>query len=120
MGKAKYRQWNRIISMLLLSVFLLQVFSNVVWQHSHVMSDGTVITHTHPYSKSDDSTPFKNHHHSNIEILFLQYLESLVPFLTTVISLVVFASTFKYHVNPILSEISIFRVFAPGRSPPVV
>jgi hypothetical protein len=38
--------------------------------HYHVLPDGTIISHAHPYNKTTDCKPIKSHHHSSFEISF--------------------------------------------------
>lgn len=43
----------------------------MVYYHSHITNDGRLVSHAHPFNKSQDSTPFKSHHHSAIDLLLL-------------------------------------------------
>lgn len=61
----------------------------MLYTHSHVLDDGTVITHAHPYDEGSGSSPFPSHHHSNAELLIF----SILNFLTFVALAVLFALT---------------------------
>jgi len=54
--------------------------NKAVYIHVHVMPDGSVITHAHPFNKNADSDAGKSHHHSNLEFFMFQGLEILMLF----------------------------------------
>jgi hypothetical protein len=89
-----YFEKNKFIAAGLLSfiVFISLVFpvTTCYFGHIHVLPNGEVICHSHimPYSgnKQDET----NHSHSNKELLFLQFVNSIVKFVLTVIPLVLF------------------------------
>ncbi|MEA3494845.1 MAG: hypothetical protein U9R42_02300 [Bacteroidota bacterium] len=67
----------KFISYLLLAGFILFLFNNVIFFHSHILPNGEIITHAHPFSKKTDSQPFKSHHHSKEDLVFIQNLQLL-------------------------------------------
>ena len=52
--------------------------NKAVYIHVHVMPNGTVVTHAHPFNKAADSTQGKSHHHSNLEFFMFHALEILI------------------------------------------
>ena len=78
-NKITYRTVLRKVSMLFLLIIGFHIFNNIAWQHMHVLSDGTLVTHAHPYNKSADNAPAKQHHHTATEMLILENLEILFP-----------------------------------------
>ena len=49
-----------------------------MFYHTHVVN-GTLVTHSHPYSNPDKKGPVENHSHSNSEYIFLQHIcETLI------------------------------------------
>ena len=58
--------------------------------HTHEIGDNKYISHSHPYNKSNDSEPYKSHHHTKEQILFLQNLEILFPLFSLVVVLTPF------------------------------
>jgi hypothetical protein len=52
-----------------------------VYTHSHILDSGEVILHAHPYDKTNDSAPFKSHHHTQAELFFFQHIEIFFPFI---------------------------------------
>lgn len=63
------------------------ISNRMLFIHSHKLADGTVVTHAHPYNKSDDSSPFKSHNHTRAELLFTENSEILFPLLFLVIGI---------------------------------
>jgi len=61
----------------------LMIINKAVFLHSHVLADGTVISHAHPYQSTDDSKPFQSHHHTNAAFFLfdtIQLLFNSIPF----------------------------------------
>jgi hypothetical protein len=86
---------NKITSLLLRNLlllsFVLLLVNNAVFYHSHVLANGQVVSHAHPYNKSSDKDPIKTHHHSNAEFLFLDLVQLLFFLFLTGIGLAVFS-----------------------------
>ncbi len=102
---------------LILLLSLLQVNKSVFY-HAHKLSDGRIIQHAHPFSRTNDSEPIKKHHHSQMEfLLFGQagflFFVGVAVFLLTVLLLQAGVISFQ-------SDFTIFSVFTirKGRSPP--
>lgn len=72
MNKKGLGHIRKILAYLMLVLVIGITVNNVVYLHSHILSDQTVITHAHPFDKSADNTPFKTHHHSNFEYTLTQ------------------------------------------------
>ncbi len=63
--KRTYRlqSWLRILALGLFFVFSATLVNKALFQHSHLMPDGTVVVHAHPFERGDDSQTPENHHH---------------------------------------------------------
>ena len=70
----------KFISYAMIAVMGLLVTNKAIYSHSHLLADGKVYTHAHPYNKTNDSKPFKTHHHSRAEFLFYENLDILFLF----------------------------------------
>lgn len=92
-NKVTYRPAIRKISILFLAIITLLIINNTVWQHVHILPDGTLISHAHPYNKTTENTPVKQHHHSSAEMLILENLEILFPSLFLTIAFLVYRQT---------------------------
>jgi hypothetical protein len=55
---------------------MIWLFVNAsVNKHDHLQSNGYIITHAHPFTKTpSESGPVKSHHHSDSELLFLSII----------------------------------------------
>ncbi len=98
---------------------LLFIVNNAIFLHVHKLSDGTIVEHAHPYDFSNDSEPYKSHHHSNAEFLFFQNLKILFLIIFTALALIVFLKKepvlFKFITKPTLICINLHK----GRAPPI-
>jgi hypothetical protein len=65
----------KLFSFALIAVMGLCVANKVIFTHSHILENGTVYTHAHPYNKTNDSKPFKSHPHTSAEFLFFETLD---------------------------------------------
>lgn len=101
-------------------IISLLIFNNTYYFHTHTLSDGSIITHAHPYHKSNTTVPGETHHHSKIEIFFLDSLRFVfiilfVPYIAIAVKRVFVQ--FKVVKKSILhSCLSIFQ----NRAPPVL
>lgn len=78
----------KIFVFLLIGIMGIMITNQALFLHFHKLSDGTVVTHAHPYNKTQDSQPNKTHHHSNIEFLLIHNLEVLMPMVFFAIALI--------------------------------
>lgn len=69
----------RIIVFIMIGIMGTMITNKAVYLHVHKLSTGEVVTHAHPYNKTQDSQPIKTHHHSSIEFLLIQNLEVIFP-----------------------------------------
>ena len=56
-------------------LYALLLANGVVFRHSHKLNGGRIISHAHPYERSNDS-PFQNHHHSEGELWLLDLVSN--------------------------------------------
>ena len=111
---------KKTIAYLILGLMCLLIINKAVFLHSHVLADGTVISHAHPYPSTDDSKPFQSHHHTKAAFFLfdnIQLLFNSIPF-----GLIFFIPNFRTKVF-----ISGFTKTAPeyfsstrNRAPPVM
>jgi hypothetical protein len=107
-----------VVGLLLISVGLL-IVNNVVFVHTHKMSDGKILIHAHPYNKSQDSAPFKKHDHTSKELFQISHIQLL--FVTAIFS--VFSAILTANKNIYFYKIPsihfryCFRL--KGRGPPI-
>ena len=70
---------SKIAAISLVVIIGIHSLNTLVYTHRHLLTDGTIITHAHPFDKSSDTDPFKSHYHSTIELVFLSNLIYFLP-----------------------------------------
>jgi hypothetical protein len=95
------------------------IANKVFFLHLHKLKDGTIVEHAHPFNKSDDSSPFKTHQHSETGFLFFQNLEILfsIVFLAIVLSIVIKRK--KYVIPAFKWQTHKYTLPSHGRAPPI-
>jgi len=87
--------------------------------HTHKLENGSLVTHSHPYDKKQDSEPFKKHHHTKAEFIFFENLNILF---LSVFLIILFLSLVREKTSFIDVEKIYFTQFSfhyQGRAPPV-
>ena len=77
MGEKTKHIFIRLATWLMIAVFGLILVNNALYTHSHIKSDGTLVTHAHPFNKSNDSAPIKKHQHSHAYYLCAESIDIL-------------------------------------------
>jgi hypothetical protein len=62
----------------------IMIANNVAFLHTHVLSDGQIVQHAHPFSKNKAENQNPGHSHNALEILVLNQLSILVLFVASV------------------------------------
>lgn len=76
----------------------VMIANNVAYLHSHILSDGQIIQHAHPFSKSENSNSGTQHQHSKLEVFMLNHLLLLTLILPVILSLIQLTHTpLKFH-----------------------
>lgn len=113
---------NKILSLLasfLLIVFVFQIFNKSLNLHTHKFANGQIVIHAHPYDKTNDSKPYKSHHHSLFEIVLLESLNLLFPIIVTSLLLIVSAFKVNYFLTTQGLGFADFNLLHKNRAPPV-
>ena len=100
-------------------IFIL-IANTGIYMHTHVLADGTIVAHSHPYDKSENSGSSQSHHHTSIEfilldnlyILFLSFIAAFIPG--------VFTGNPGYSFQLVSSLPSAICNTNQGRAPPIV
>ena len=83
-NQSKYRVAKSIITNLLLLAFLFQVYNRVIYTHTHILPNGLIINHAHPYNKTNYPGPVTSHSHTREQILMFSLVELLFIFIATI------------------------------------
>ena len=110
----------KFITLLMIGVMGMFIVNKAIFLHVHKLNDGTVIVHAHPFDKSNDSKPYKSHHHSNAEFFFFQNIEILflVAFLTFAFFAIFKKEKFSSFIIKRLTLSCI--ILHKGRAPPIL
>ena len=106
-------------TLLIIGIMVLFIINKAFFLHNHKLNDGTIITHAHPYNKSNDSKPYKSHYHSDTEFLFFQHLETLFLLVSSTIAIIIFVRKEKKSFKLITKQSLIFINLSKGRAPPI-
>ena len=82
-----FRKFSKIIILLVSPAIMLLFFNATSNKHKHILANGRVIEHAHPFKSDNSPTPFQNHKHSPFELTLLSFLSNaigLVPFLLAI------------------------------------
>lgn len=110
---------TKLIAGTMLAVFAMLIYNQSAFQHTHILADGTVVAHAHPYDKSNDTEPVKNHHHTLIQLSVIQnfsllFLSACIAFLlvTTTKATSICQCSYLHYKKDLINLL-------PGRAPPV-
>ena len=120
----RYWKLNRTVIIkffagLLSVLFISQVAFRSVYTHAHQLSDGSIITHAHPYNKTDNRAPYKSHQHKSFDYVHFELADNLIPLFRTSAG-VILTDRIEYivqHVSNGIIKESHNRL--KGRSPPL-
>jgi len=89
------RNLYKIILLLTLPLVMWLFFNQVANWHLHVLDNGIVVEHAHPFKNNSLlGTPYQNHHHTDLEYSILSQISNI-----TTIILVLIALGFIYSKN---------------------
>ena len=74
-GRMKVGFRRHLLSFITWAILVMMGFwitNQILFMHTHVLDDGTRITHAHPYQKGGEENPFNTHQHSKTALLFFQ------------------------------------------------
>lgn len=110
--------WKKLATGLLILVMGSLMLNQALYTHNHVLPDGSIVSHAHPFNKSQESKQDASHQHSTLEFFLIQNL--LLLFLVALAAPSLNSLSSKYiKVQPVTSSyIPVFLIALPGRAPP--
>ena len=88
---------KRTLSILLIVIMAALMINRILYTHIHVLPDGSVVTHAHPFSKSTEGNSRSSHQHSNTELFLLDQLDILMLFVSAAFVLKPFAASTGFN-----------------------
>ena len=97
----------------------MMLFANYAYfKHTHVLDNGNIITHAHPYTQnpSDGSEP--KHDHTKGELIFLSGLSLLLQSYTLSAAFHLDTTEILHNEQKVRTDTPQFTSFFQGRAPP--
>jgi hypothetical protein len=79
-----FRKIQKYVRVLLLFALLAVMYNNITNQHRHVLPNGQIIVHAHPFSKNENNDPQKKHTHNNNQLIIISLINNLFSFIILV------------------------------------
>jgi hypothetical protein len=112
----------RFIAVLMIAAIGMLVVNHSLFFHFHQLADGSIVAHSHPYTKSAENSQKgdNNHHHTQLQLMFLQALELLflLTFLTA--ATILGARKIFFFINFNRNFTSPVTLPFKGRAPPAL
>lgn len=98
----------------------LIVCNKVFNTHTHIQTNGVIVSHAHPFDKASDDKPVKSHHHGSLEIIALETIDVFTAFyigsLIIVVSVIILKTILpNFNLNILLNKLRLDQ-----RGPPVL
>ncbi|MBL7972004.1 MAG: hypothetical protein JNL03_10835 [Prolixibacteraceae bacterium] len=118
MNFAGHYQIKKIFACLIIALTGLLIVNKVIFLHSHILTDGTIITHAHPYQTTDDSKPFKSHHHTQAAFSFFSNMQLLFCSAFAALFILTLHNKLTLAVSGLLPYTCYYSSILKGRAPP--
>jgi len=67
-----------LLACVLLLVMTAMLVNKVVYTHVHVLAEGSLVSHAHPFQQSSESNSQNTHQHTNLVLYLLDQLDILI------------------------------------------
>jgi len=114
--------WRKLVAIISSVAIILLAFNYFSNRHYHILPDGEVVVHSHPYQASNNSASFpgSNHHHSQKQFDALDYT-SVLAFFVMLFAALLFINYLTNNKKEI-QYVSLHVLYFPGyfhmRAPP--
>ena len=115
-----YQRILKAFAIVQVIMILMITLNNALFLHKHILPNGDIIVHAHPYHKSSDNSPFQSHHHSAKELFIISGIAIL--YLISVLSISSISEFHKYCFPALRSKQvpSVLLLHKFGRAPPTI
>ena len=112
---------KKIIAIALIIIILAITLNNAFFIHSHILPNGEVIQHAHPYNKSENpESPYKTHHHSSFEFILLNNLFSFLWLIIIAVFIDFNKDVHFFSISKLTFRKTYTYSFSLSRGPPVI
>ena len=84
-----------VIIFFLLIVFIVFNYTVIANLHLHLIEDGGMLLHSHPYDKSQQNSPVAQHSHTNLDFLYFS-LFTIFNFLVILLTFLILFNGFDF------------------------
>ena len=116
-GKA-HKLYNRITLTMIVLVMGSLLVNQALYTHTHVLSDGSIVSHAHPFSKNAGCSKNTTHQHSAAELFLLDLQDVLILCAVAAFILKRSASTTQFKEGDLDRLLPALVPVSPGRAPP--
>lgn len=81
------RYTKKLTAILLAPLVLLLFFNTAVNWHAHLLPNGRVIHHAHPFETANQGSPFQQHQHTDGQLMWLSVVFKIVSVLAVTYAL---------------------------------
>ena len=118
--KAKIKNITiKVLSLLMIAIMSVMVINKGLYIHSHILNDGTIVFHAHPFNKSTDSNPIKTHHHTSNQLVSITHIQLLFILAIILFSIDLVVIKLKSFLPVFRKYEYDFILFPQGRAPPL-
>lgn len=117
------RKTKKLILLFTLPLVMWLFFNQVAFWHFHILENGVIIEHAHPFQNNTQTgTPYQKHHHSDFEYTLLAQISTIAGLLVLILVLGLFINNIHIslpglpvtHLQPVY--LSVYRL----RGPPAI
>jgi len=108
---------KHLFAFLLIGFVCMLVANEAVYKHTHQVN-GHMLTHSHPYSNSSDSSSAPEHQHNKAHLVFWQNLQVLFPLIALAFLILNISQPVFRRIQFTLYVYSAPLIHYPGRAPP--
>ena len=112
--------WKQLTGILMIAVMLILMVNNMAYIHVHVLADGSMVNHAHPFSKKGEPGKGTDHTHSSHSIQFFMNLQVLFLVGLMAFGILIPASRTQRNFSYTPAFIPSLRRERAGRAPPVM
>ena len=105
--------------MFLIAVMGMLTLNQSANLHTHILNDGTIVTHAHPYQKANDTEPVTSHSHSMKEYTFIHQLNILFSVVFIALAILLFPICHRNITERYFHKEKCDSRLILGRAPPV-
>jgi hypothetical protein len=109
----------KLLTFLMAVMMGMLIANKCIFTHTHILANGSVVTHSHPFDKPNDPKPYKTHNHTNAEFLSLDALDVLFPAVFVALAFGLFYRKARYPFQISLFLPAPFFNTNKGRAPPI-